>query len=57
MARNKGTTSKPIGRWSALMLLCMAFLLPAHLIAATEEMAPGRQMAKQATMEKKLWIT
>ena len=40
-----------------ILLFCASVLLPSTLIAAQEEPAPGREMAKQATKEKQLWIT
>ena len=40
-----------------ILLVCASVLLPPSLMAVQEELAPGREMAKQATKEKKLWIT
>ncbi len=36
---------------------CMVLATVAPILADTSEVAPGRQMAKQATKGKKLWIT
>ena len=43
-------------KWTTI-LVAGAFLWPAVLSAATEETAPGRKMAQQATKTKQLWIT
>ena len=40
-----------------ILLFSLSLFLPAWLLAATDETAPGREMAKQATKEKRLWIT
>ena len=40
-----------------ISLVCTSFFLQPSLMAAQEELAPGREMAKQAIKEKKLWIT
>jgi hypothetical protein len=43
-------------KWVAVLLLS-AWLCPGSPLAATEETAPGRKMALQATKTKQLWIT
>ena len=40
-----------------LMLLPLFLVFPAGAMAKQTEQAPGREMAQQATKEKKLWIT
>lgn len=39
------------------LLICVSILLPATIFADQEKLAPGREMAKQAINEKRLWIT
>ena len=47
---------KQTRHWVTILLIGI-FWWPAVLIAATEEAAPGRKMAQQATKAKDLWIT
>ena len=41
------------------LLICLGIAVPTSLPAAKsdEDIAPGRKMAQQATMDKQLWIT
>lgn len=53
---------KPSGMQNFLQVLLILVLLaalavPAAVSASTQETAPGREMAQQATKTKKLWIT
>ena len=48
---------KQTTKWTGILIILTAFLGPGVLSAATEEIAPGRTMAQQATKTKKLWIT
>ena len=41
----------------SLMLLLVVFIFPTGTMAKQTEQAPGREMAKQAIKERKLWIT
>ena len=43
-------------KWGSILLIHV-FLLPGLLFGATEETAPGRKLAQQATKAKELWIT
>ena len=40
-----------------VLLICAGVMLPSEVLAAKEEIAPGRKMAQQAVKEKELWIT
>jgi hypothetical protein len=40
-----------------ILIICVGVLLPSQVLAAKEEIAPGRKMAQQAVKEKELWIT
>ena len=40
-----------------IFLICASLFLKPSLMAAEEELAPGREMAKQAVKDKTLWIT
>ena len=40
-----------------ILLVCVCVMLPSPVLAAKEEIAPGRKMAQQAVKEKELWIT
>ena len=42
--------------WVSILLI-YAFFRPAVVLSATEETAPGRTLAQQATKTKALWIT
>ena len=42
------------------LMFCASITMPSQVFAKTEktgDVAPGRKMARQATKEKKLWIT
>ena len=42
------------------LMFCAGITMPSQIFAKTEktgDVAPGRKMARQATKEKKLWIT
>ena len=43
--------------WLIILFIGAGMLSPPPLSAATEEVAPGRQMAQQAVKGKELWIT
>ena len=43
-------------KWVSILLI-YAFFCPGVILSATEETAPGRKMAQQATKAKELWIT
>ena len=43
-----------------VLMFCVGIIMPSQVFAKTEKtegVAPGRKMARQATKEKKLWIT
>jgi hypothetical protein len=40
-----------------VLMFCVGIIMPSQVFAKTEDVAPGREMARQATKEKKLWIT
>lgn len=42
---------------STSIVLCMLLFFSTTTLASTEEEAPGRTLAQQATKSKKLWIT
>lgn len=50
-------TAPRIALWVVMVALPIVLGWPGGLVAATEDTAPGREMAKQATKDKGLWIT
>ena len=42
---------------ATLLVLSLTFLLPMPILAAVEDQAPGRTMARQAVKSQQLWIT
>jgi hypothetical protein len=46
-----------IGIRLTMLLVCVCFMSPPWIFAATEDIAPGRIMAQQAVKEKEIWIT
>jgi len=47
---------KPV-QFISILVLSLVFVWPGGAVAKETDQAPGRQMAQQATKEKKLWIT
>ncbi len=43
--------------WAVILAIMTVLIWPGTLPAATEDTAPGREMAKQATKDKESWIT